>query len=94
MRKHTSAIKLFYGMEKISKRIIMIGYVAFLLIFVSGVMVLLFYEKYINDFTTGYYWFGELFELSVDVLAVTVVPVMIFEILIMALGLKKGNEKY
>ena len=80
-------------MEKVSKRILAAGYVIFLAANVVAVVVLLFYTYRCADITTGLYWYHELVVLASDCIIICVMPVLIFEVLLIWSGNKKNEKK-
>jgi hypothetical protein len=86
-----SLYRSFAGMEAISKRLILSGYISAFIIYLCGYFALLFCEDYISDFTTGLYWYTQAGKLAGDVLGVTTVPALLFEILYRITGLKNTD---
>jgi len=90
-------LKEFYdclrNMERVSKNILFAGVVMSFLIYLSSLTVLFIYALAMDDFTTGMYWYKQLSELSVRILAAGTAPVFIFEILCISRGLKKEKSK-
>ena len=89
MLKYISEVKnCITNMENVSKRIALLGYVLSVCSFFAGFAVYLWYAMRISDQTTGYYWFLEFCRLSGEVIAVSFVPVMLFELLLIGRGMK------
>ena len=93
MKIFSQIVLLIDQMEKVSKWILAAGYIIFLFANVSAVILLLFYT-YINaDITTGLYWYHELFVLAVDSMIICIMPVLIFEVILIWSGNKENEKK-
>ena len=87
--KYISEVKnCITNMEDVSKRIVLLGYVLFVCSFFAGFIVYLWYARRFSDQTTGYYWFLEFCKLCVELIAVSFVPVLLFELLLIGRGMK------
>lgn len=82
-------IKTIYGaMSTVSRIIIITGYLLLITVIAASMLILLFAESLFADYTTAYYWYEQCILLGREVLGATVVPVMLFE-LIMKSAFKK-----
>ena len=78
-------------METISKRLIVFGYFTAFLVYLCGYFALIICENNISDFTTGLYWYTQAGKLAGDLLGVTIVPSLLFEIVYIVTGLKNRD---
>ena len=78
-------------MERISKALILFGFVFAFTLFFIGAAMLFYYTEYIGDFSTGAYWFGELCHAAADAFGSVVIPVLVFENLYIITGLKRRS---
>lgn len=76
------------NMERISKNIMFAGVICSLIVYFLSVGALIIYSLFADDFTTGIYWYRMISELSVRMIAASIAPVFIFEILCISKGLK------
>lgn len=82
-------IKTVYkAMSTVSRIIMAIGFGLLVLVIAVSMFILLFAERFFADYTTAYYWYEQCILLGREVLGATVVPVMLFE-LIMKIVFKK-----
>ena len=91
MKKIQAAAQCVSDMEKISKALILFGYVVAFTLFFIGAVMLVYYAEYIGDFSTGNYWFGELCHAAADAFGAVLIPVLIFENLYIITGLKRRS---
>ena len=78
-------------MESISKKIIWFGCLCSCLVYVISIIYLLIKPLYF-DLTTTLYWAEQLWLLAKEILGATVVPALLFEI-ILCLTVRKRNKQ-
>ncbi|MBQ2759679.1 MAG: hypothetical protein IJE93_07890 [Clostridia bacterium] len=75
-------IKTVYKAMSIPSRIIIVtGIGLVLLVIAASILILLLAETFFADFTTAYYWYEQCILLGKEILGATLVPVMLFEII-------------
>ena len=93
MKLISQIVQLIHQMEVVSKKILAAGYIIALFIYLCAVIILSFYIYIYNDTTTGLYWYHEMIALAVDCMIVCIIPVLLFEIILIWSGNKKGEKK-
>ena len=75
-------IKTVYKAMSIPSRIIIAAGLGLLIsVIAASLLILLLAETFFADFTTAYYWYGQCILLGKEILGATLVPVMLFEII-------------
>lgn len=80
---------VFNSMSMLSRVIIVAGFGLFVLVIAISMFILLFAETFFSDYTTAYYWYEQCILLCKEILGATVVPVMLFELFVKFLSLKR-----
>ncbi len=86
-------LQVFDQMEKVSKRILTTGYMIALFTYAIAVIVFVYYSYECKDVSTGYYWYREISLLAKDNLLTCIIPVLIFEIIVIGSGIKETEKK-
>lgn len=83
-------IKTIYGaMSTVSRVIIKAGYALLVLVIAVSMFIIVFAESFFADYTTAFYWYEQCVLLGREVLGATVVPAMLFEIIMKIIFKKK-----
>lgn len=75
--------------EKESRIILTVYFIVSVIILSAVIFFRLFYYKFFPDFTTGLYWINELLLLFNGLTSAFIIPVMLFEIMCIYLGIKQ-----
>ena len=79
-------------LEPVSGRILSVGCAVISLCYAASVWIQTLGLRFFSDPETAWFWSMELVALAKELLGATVVPVLLFELLLIALGVKKRRE--
>lgn len=85
-------IDLYSRTEKITKKILLIYALSAAIVLTTIIICFLFEERIFPDHTTGEYCINELLLLLDGLTSAFIIPVMLFELMYIYLGLKQNRE--